>query len=106
MLAHAHHACARSLPRLSPSLPASQLPVYIWAPEEEGQFQPGRCSRWWLAGSLASLDADLRARGSRLLAYRASDSRALLARLAAEAGQGEALAAVVCDLGNGAAPQR
>jgi hypothetical protein len=23
-----------------------QVPVFIWSPEEEGQFQPGRCSRW------------------------------------------------------------
>ena len=45
-----------------PALPALQLPVYIWVPEEEGQFQPGRCSRWWLAASLQALDADLRVR--------------------------------------------
>lgn len=42
--------------------PRLQLPVYIWVPEEEGQFQPGRCSRWWLAASLQALDADLRVR--------------------------------------------
>lgn len=62
------------------------LPVYVWTPEEEGQFQPGRCSRWWLYRSLLALDQDLQALGSRLLCYRASDSRSLLARLAREAG--------------------
>ncbi|KAI7837326.1 hypothetical protein COHA_008841 [Chlorella ohadii] len=67
------------------------LPVYIWVPEEEGQFQPGRCSRWWLAASLQALDADLRALGSRLLSYRAPDSRALLCRLARELGAGAVL---------------
>lgn len=71
--------------------PPTQIPVYIWAPEEEGQFQPGRCSRWWLAASLASLDAELRARGSRLLAYRAPDSKALLCQLAAAHGCGAVL---------------
>jgi len=36
-----------------------QVPLFIYAPEEEGQFQPGRCSRWWLRQSLAALSADL-----------------------------------------------
>ena len=146
----------RTLPRpasdASTPTPArcySQLPVYIWVPEEEGQFQPGRCSRWWLAASLQALDADLRVRGScgmaggapvgmcscgilhrfwqpagansraplhlppclgtaklyhapplhfltqalgsRLLAYRSPDSRALLCRLARELGAGAVL---------------
>lgn len=64
----------------------SQIPVYVWAPEEEGQFQPGRCSRWWLHHSLAALDRDLRALGCRMLYYRSADSRALLARLATQLG--------------------
>ncbi len=45
----------------------TQIPVYIWAPEEEGQFQPGRCSRWWLRSSLLALSAELEALGSRLV---------------------------------------
>jgi cryptochrome 1 len=60
--------------------------VYVWAPEEEGQFQPGRCSRWWLHKSLEALDRDLRALGSRLLCFRGADSRAQLARLAVDLG--------------------
>lgn len=47
--------------------PRSQIPVYIWAPEEEGQFQPGRCGRWWLRQSLLALAAELEALGSRLI---------------------------------------
>jgi deoxyribodipyrimidine photolyase len=64
----------------------SQIPVFVYAPEEEGQFQPGRCSRWWLAGSLRALDAALRAAGSRLRCLRAPDSAAALATAAAELG--------------------
>lgn len=64
------------------------VPVYIWSPEEEGQFQPGRCSRWWLFHSLAALQADLAALGSRLLCFRAADSGARLAQLAREMGAG------------------
>jgi len=63
-----------------------QIPVYIYAPEEEGQFQPGRCSRWWLNSSLRSLDADLRALGSRLLCFRAGESRVALAALVRDLG--------------------
>lgn len=67
-------------------LHSRQVPVYIWAPEEEGQFQPGRCSRWWLHHSLTALDSDLRVLGSRLLCFRGADSHAVLARLAATLG--------------------
>ena len=59
-----------------------QIPVYIYAPEEEGQFQPGRCSRWWLSSALTAFDADLQALGSRLLRFRATESRVALASLA------------------------
>jgi deoxyribodipyrimidine photo-lyase len=46
------------------------LPVFIWAPEEEGDWPPGAASRWWLHRSLEALAADLRARGSRLVLRR------------------------------------
>jgi len=58
-----------------------QIPVYIYAPEEDGQFQPGRCSRWWLNASLQNLDADLQRLGSRLLCFRASESYTALVSL-------------------------
>jgi deoxyribodipyrimidine photo-lyase len=43
------------------------VPVFIWAPEEEGAWAPGSASRWWLGRSLGALEAALRARGSRLI---------------------------------------
>jgi len=46
------------------------IPVYVWAPEDDGDWAPGAASRWWLHCSLESLDASLRQRGSRLLLRR------------------------------------
>ncbi|MDX1548634.1 MAG: deoxyribodipyrimidine photo-lyase, partial [Rhodothermales bacterium] len=43
------------------------VPVFIWAPDEEGDWPPGGAHRWWLHASLQSLDADLRDKGSRLI---------------------------------------
>jgi deoxyribodipyrimidine photolyase len=53
------------------------LPVFIWAPEEEGRWQPGAASRWWLHQSLTKLDAALRERGSRLIVRRGPTLQAL-----------------------------
>jgi len=61
------------------------LPVFIWAPEEEGAWLPGAASRWWLAQSLAELSAELRNRGSRLILRRGPASKALRS-LVAESG--------------------
>ncbi len=36
------------------------MPVFIWAPEEEGDWPPGAASRWWLHQSLKALDTDFR----------------------------------------------
>jgi deoxyribodipyrimidine photo-lyase len=43
------------------------IPVYIWSPEEEGDWAPGGASRWWLHESLLALNKELRERGSRLI---------------------------------------
>lgn len=43
------------------------IPVFVWSPEEEGEWPPGAASRWWLHHSLASLATDLEQRGSRLI---------------------------------------
>jgi len=48
--------------------------VFIWAPEEEGQYYPGRVSRWWLKNSLAHLDSSLRNLGTPLVTKRSTDS--------------------------------
>jgi len=53
------------------------IPVYIWAPEEEGRWSPGAASRWWLHQSLLQLDAALREHGSRLILRRGPTGEAL-----------------------------
>lgn len=58
------------------------IPVFVWCPEEEGEFQPGRASRWWLKHSLFHLDKSLRDVGSRLIACRSSDSLQALLQIA------------------------
>jgi deoxyribodipyrimidine photo-lyase len=61
------------------------VPVYVWSPQEEGDWSPGSASRWWLHHSLQALDRDLRERGSRLLLRRGPAARAL-ADLAQDSG--------------------
>ncbi len=61
------------------------VPVFVWAPEEEGEWPPGAASRWWLHRSLHALDARLRERGSRLI-VRQGASLPELTRLVAETG--------------------
>lgn len=71
---------------LAASVVAEQVvPVYIYAPEEEGQFQPGRCSRWWLSCSLKALDASLRKEyNTNLACYRGVESKEVLEHLVRE----------------------
>ena len=42
------------------------VPVYVHAPDEEGEWRPGAASNWWLHHSLARLDAALQRLGLRL----------------------------------------
>jgi deoxyribodipyrimidine photo-lyase len=46
------------------------VPVFIWSPEEEGDWPPGAASKWWLHQSLEAVSADLRALGSQLILRR------------------------------------
>jgi len=55
------------------------LPLYLWSPEDEGEWAPGGASRWWLHHSLASLDDSLRGLGSRLLLRSGPAAETLLA---------------------------
>ncbi len=43
------------------------LPVFIWAPEEEGDWPPGGASNWWLHRSLKQLAESYQQAGSRLV---------------------------------------
>lgn len=52
----------------------SVLPVFIWCPKEEGQFYPGRVSRWWLKQSLVHLKQSLRTLGADLLLIKAEST--------------------------------
>jgi deoxyribodipyrimidine photo-lyase len=61
------------------------VPVFIWSPEEEGDWSPGSASRWWLHQSLSSLDAHLRELDSRLV-IRCGSTLAALRALAKEIG--------------------
>lgn len=58
------------------------IPVYVWCPEEEGQFQPGRASRWWLKQSLLHLDSSLRAFGCKLILRKSHDTLSALVQVA------------------------
>lgn len=53
------------------------IPVFIWAPEEEGNWRPGAASNWWLDASLRALSRELEERGSRLIIRRGPTSTAL-----------------------------
>jgi deoxyribodipyrimidine photo-lyase len=43
------------------------VPLYIWAPEEDGEWAPGAASKWWLHDSLKGLHASLKSAGSGLV---------------------------------------
>jgi deoxyribodipyrimidine photo-lyase len=60
---------------------AAILPAYVLDYAGEGRWPMGGASRWWLHHSLASLDATLRERGSRLIVAR-GESGAVLRELA------------------------
>jgi deoxyribodipyrimidine photo-lyase len=53
--------------RAAASEDGAVLPLFVWAPEEEGDWPPGGAARWWLHRSLGSLAAALETRGSRLI---------------------------------------
>ena len=63
------------------------VPVYVLDDESPRHRVMGAASRWWLHHSLASLDADLRAAGSRLILRRGA-ADVVLAAVAAEVGAG------------------
>lgn len=63
------------------------VPVYVWAPEEDGPYYPGRVSRWWLSQSLKHLDASLRRLGAgRLVTRRSADAVVALLELVRSTG--------------------
>jgi deoxyribodipyrimidine photo-lyase len=61
------------------------VPVFIWSPEEEGNWPHGAATCAWLERSLAALSRAYEAQGSRLI-LRHGSSREILLALAAECG--------------------
>ncbi|QQS13241.1 MAG: deoxyribodipyrimidine photo-lyase [Rhodospirillales bacterium] len=58
---------------------APVVPVYILDESTGGDWRTGAAQRWWLHHSLAALDSDLRARGSRLVLRRGPADQAIRA---------------------------
>ena len=63
------------------------IPVYILDDDAPGDWRIGGAQRWWLHHSLASLDADLRAKDSRLILRRGRAAE-VLEQLMEETGAG------------------
>ena len=61
------------------------IPVFIWAPEEEGDWPLGAASRWWLQQTLSQLNDDLHTLNSRLI-LRQGPTLASLKALIKESG--------------------
>ncbi len=53
------------------------VPVFIWAPDEEGDWAPGGASCWWLHHSLIALERSLHGAGLRLVVRRGPSEAAL-----------------------------
>jgi deoxyribodipyrimidine photo-lyase len=53
------------------------IPVYVWTPEEQGDWSPGSAARWWLRHSLLALSSQLESVGSRLIVREGDPARAL-----------------------------
>ncbi len=68
----------------NPALLAAQarqapvLPLFIWAPAEEGKWSPGQMSRCWLRSSLVSLTSDLKKLKSNLVIRQGDTFKVLL----------------------------
>jgi deoxyribodipyrimidine photolyase len=58
-----------------------QIPVFVWAPEEEGQFQPGRYSRWWLKHTVILFAKAIEGLGSQLVVRRATETGKCLVQM-------------------------
>jgi len=62
------------------------IPIFLWCPDEEGEWAPGAAARWWLHQSLGRLARDLERLGSQLVIRQGKDSLAALRKLITETG--------------------
>ncbi len=63
------------------------IPVYIWSPEDEGEWAPGEAQQWWLYQALPDLDRSLQKYGSRLI-LRSGEAERAIPKLVEETGAG------------------
>ena len=61
------------------------VPVFIWGPEEMGEWATGHASKWFLHHALAGLNTDLRALGGQLI-LRTGDSLEVLREIVEATG--------------------
>jgi deoxyribodipyrimidine photo-lyase len=61
------------------------IPVYVWAPDDDGDWPPGAASRVWLHHSLNALASELARLDARLI-VRSGDTVAVLQALCTETG--------------------
>ena len=61
------------------------LPVFIWDPDEGGQWSPGAASRWWLYQALKSLGSDIGKLGGELILAKGKASE-LIPQIAKDQG--------------------
>ncbi len=54
------------------------IPVFVWSPDEEGQWAPGAATRWWLHQSLDRLQEQLSGLGSKLIIRQGTTVEVLL----------------------------
>ena len=53
------------------------IPVFVWAPDEEGEWAPGAAHRWWLHHSLTAFQSDLQDSGCGLVVRKGESLDAL-----------------------------
>ena len=70
-------------PALQAAIEAAEgvVPVFIWSPDEDGDWPPGGAQRWWLHQSLDRIGHALSKRGSRLILRRGESLEELKALL-------------------------
>jgi len=73
-------------PALTAARDGPVIPVFVFAPNEDGAWAPGGASRWWLHHSLARLKEALEGLGSTLCLRTSDDSLRTLLALAQECG--------------------
>lgn len=61
------------------------IPLYIWDPQDEGEWAPGAASRWWLHFSLQSLAEELKEIGLKLI-IRRGDAKSVINKVLEETG--------------------